>query len=107
VAAEIREVVQQEPAQPGQQFLLRVAAELPEMAMCLEECLLHQVRCATFGAEFRIEFLLGDRQQIPPACLQDITQGIGRSAARGSQPSGNFTGATAHGPSPERDTACR
>jgi len=69
-AAKIGQVVEQNPPQPGQHFILRRAGEFGEVALGLEKRLLNEVRPASLGLQLFIELAVGDQQQILSANIQ-------------------------------------
>src|SRR5262249_2036578 len=70
----VGQVIEEQPPQPGPQLALRFAVELREVALGLQESQLDQVRGPALGSQVRVEFLLGNAEQVAPARLQRLSQ---------------------------------
>src|SRR5262245_43754534 len=74
MAAEHGQLADQYGAKPCTQFGERVPAKLVLGLMGGGECLLHEVARPTLGAQAGREFGVGDGQEEPAGCFEDIRE---------------------------------
>src|SRR5262249_78911 len=85
VPREVGEVVQKQPAEPGEQLGLGVAAESGEVPLGFEERLLDQIRRPALGLQRRVEFPVGDPEQVQPAGFEGFPERLRRAVPRRRQ----------------------
>src|SRR5262249_45122191 len=91
VTGDVEQVVRQDAAQPGEQFALVLSLKSEEVAMGLQQGLLHEVRGIALGAEMTAHLTLGEQVQIVAIALEELlaSGGIALAAAQDQLGSGD------------------
>src|SRR5262249_47959658 len=72
--------------QPGPQFFFRVPLEMAEILLRFQEGFLDQIGGPAFGPQIGVQLALGEQEQIAPAGLEGLTQGLPRPGTGRGQP---------------------